>query len=465
MIKSSGKAEDIKIAYIGGGSRGWAWTLMNDLAKEKALSGTVYLYDIDYSAAVNNAIIGNRIRDSVPEAADWRYEAVPDYETALTGADFVIISILPGTFDEMASDVHAPEKYGILMPVGDSTGVSGTIRALRTLPMYREFAEKIREYCPEAYVMTYTNPMSVCVRVMHAVFPGIRAFGCCHEVFDTQKLLAAALREYTGVEAYYRDIDIEVAGINHFTWVTKAQYKGTDLYPLYKRLADDYGDSGYLGGKDENTLNFVFESAQMVKFDLFRRFGVIAAAGDRHLAEFCPTAWYLKNDEKIAAYKFGRTSVQWRKKDLQFRLARAARLLSGEETFKLRNTSEAGVDILKALAGLTEFKTNANYPNMGQMPQAAENVVVETNILFSRNGIQPVRTEIPLPPGVMALVDRVIRIQEMTVQAALSYDLNLAFQAFLLDQSNNLDFADSKELFDTMIQNTRRYLPEAYFCG
>ena len=101
-----------------------------------------------------------------------------------------MISIMPGTFDEMESDVHAPEKFGIYQSVGDTTGPGAVMRALRTIPMFEEFAAAIREYCPQAWVINYTNPMTVCVKTLYRVFPKIKAFGCCHEVFGTQKLLA-----------------------------------------------------------------------------------------------------------------------------------------------------------------------------------------------------------------------------------------------------------------------------------
>ena len=103
---------DIKIAYVGGGSRGWAWKLMSDLASADDISGSVDLYDIDYEAAEHNEIIGNRFNDLKDAKSKWTYRARKTLGEALTGADFVIISILPGTFDEMHSDVHTPEKYG-----------------------------------------------------------------------------------------------------------------------------------------------------------------------------------------------------------------------------------------------------------------------------------------------------------------------------------------------------------------
>lgn len=227
--------KNLKIAYIGGGSRGWAPILMNDLAKEPLLGGTVALYDIDYPAALQNEKIGNRLSAREDVKGKWIYKAEQELSTALTGADFVVISILPGTFDEMESDVHYPEKYGIYQSVGDTTGPGGIIRALRTLPMFRDIALAIKENCPNAWVINFTNPMTVCVRTLYKVFPEIKAFGCCHEVFDTQRILRDMVNSKLGVNATREDIKVNVVGVNHFTWFTEAKYKDVDLMP-YQRL-------------------------------------------------------------------------------------------------------------------------------------------------------------------------------------------------------------------------------------
>ena len=114
--------KDLTITYIGGGSRGWAWELMQDLALESAMEGEVRLYDIDRAAAECNAVIGNKISASPQAVAQWRYVVADSLASALDGADFIVISILPGTFKEMDSDISVPEEYGIYQSVGDTTG-------------------------------------------------------------------------------------------------------------------------------------------------------------------------------------------------------------------------------------------------------------------------------------------------------------------------------------------------------
>lgn len=202
--------KNLHIAYIGGASRAWARNLMNDLAQDDEIGGTIYLYDIDFEGAKMNEKIGNNLSAREDVKGKWKYIAVKSLQDALFGADFVVISILPGTFDEMASDVHLPEEYGIYQPVGDTTGPGGIVRALRTLPIFREFALAIKEYCPEAWVINFTNPMTVITRTLYKVFPEIKAIGCCHEVFGTQKLLIRILEEKFGIKAMRDDIRINV---------------------------------------------------------------------------------------------------------------------------------------------------------------------------------------------------------------------------------------------------------------
>lgn len=229
-----GTVNDVQIAYIGGGSRGWAWTFMTDLACEERISGTIRLYDIDRQAAEKNELIGNHLMSRKDAKGNWKFTVAGSLKEALTGCDFAVISILPGTFDEMEADVHMPERLGIYQSVGDTAGPGGMMRALRAIPMFAEIAEAIRDYSPEAWVINYTNPMSILVKTLYEVFPQIKAFGCCHEVFGTQKILKEIYELRTGRKVDdWHDVHVNVIGINHFTWFTEASCHGTDMFPLY----------------------------------------------------------------------------------------------------------------------------------------------------------------------------------------------------------------------------------------
>ena len=454
------KVENLKIAYVGGGSRGWAWGLMSDLASCDDISGDVYLYDIDYEAALHNEIIGNKFNDAEGAKSVWNYKAVKTAGEALTDADFVIISILPGTFDEMESDVHHPEKYGIYQSVGDTSGPGGIVRAMRTVPMIEEIAENVKKYCPNAWVINYTNPMTMCIQTLYRVFPEIKAFGCCHEVFGTQDVLIQALKSECGIEDVERhEIKVNPVAVNHFTWITKATYKNMDLFPIYAKFAEKYAETGYTENLETNWMNNHFASCQKVKFDLFRRYGWIAAAGDRHLAEFCEGKWYLKDPETAKSWGFSLTPVSWRKSDLAERLQKSEDLRCGKQEVKINGTGEEGVNQIRALLGLCELVTNVNVPNRGQIPNLPLGAVVESNAAFRSNDITPVMAG-EIPASIYAMVARVCAEQQMLNRAIAKRDVLEIRNLFVNDPLVTCSMDDAKKLFKEMVENTMAYLTD-----
>ncbi|MGC9523386.1 MAG: alpha-galactosidase, partial [Anaerolineae bacterium] len=285
---------EIKIAYIGGGSRYWAQMIMADLALTPELTGEIALYDIDYDAALRNVEHAKEIYGHPEAKTTFEVNAYRNAEEVFRGADFVILSILPGPMQMFANDIDIPKKYGILQTVGDTTGPGGISRALRSVPIYLDYAHQIMDLCPNAWVINYTNPMTLCTSALYAAEPEIKAFGCCHEVFGTQHMLAGLVQEHLDVPAPPRqEIKTDVAGVNHFTFAPRATWQGEDLYPL---LYEEMEREGFWRDRTEWSLEakangWWFSSQRLVAFDYLRNFGVLGAAGDRHLAEFVP--WYL----------------------------------------------------------------------------------------------------------------------------------------------------------------------------
>ncbi|MBN1522913.1 MAG: alpha-glucosidase/alpha-galactosidase [Spirochaetales bacterium] len=456
MPVNTEKLKNITIAYIGGGSLHWAYDLMHDLALDGDIEGTVRLYDIDIPAAQQNEIYGNRLAQHQKAASRWKYTVSNTLKEALAGADFVIISIFPGTFEDMRVEVHMPEEYGILQPVGDTVGPGGLFRALRLIPVFCEFARAIEEFAPDAWVINYTNPMSLCVATLYSEYPGIKAFGCCHEVFGTQKLLAAMVEEVFEEKYVQRDeIVINVLGLNHFTWLTRAFYKTEDLFPGFLKFADTYYTEGF--EKLESWQKNVFQCAHRVKFDLFRRFGCIAAAGDRHLAEFIPEK-YVQDKFSVAQWKFHLTTIEDRIIRRNNRIKEVAAHLSGEKPVVLEQSEEEGVRIMKALLGLGNFVTNANLPNMGQIHNCGQHAIVETNVLFMKDSACPVIAG-KIPGPLEETINGHIANQQLILKAALKKDQELAFQAFRNDPLVTCDDNDAEELFFKMLSGLAHCLP------
>lgn len=465
MKVKNGKCSEVRIAYIGGGSHGWAWTFFNDLAKEKELSGVVTLYDIDQNAAKLNRQIGERMMEQPEAEGKWGFEVRTSLkELLLEKPDFIVISILPGTFDEMESDVHCPEKFGIYQSVGDTTGPGGLVRALRTIPVFAEIGEAIREYSPESIVLNYTNPMTLCIKTLYHVFSGIKAFGCCHEVFGTQKILKNLYELATGDRGADRsEVIVNVQGINHFTWFDRASCRGVDLFPVYRDFISQNFEEGY-HDPDRNWMNGSFNCAHRVKMDLFIKYGAIAAAGDRHLAEFLPGDCYLKDPEMVHNWKFALTTVAWRKERQAEKNAQAVRLGNGEENLKLEPTGEEGLQMIKALCGLGRMVSNVNLPNTaGQISNLPLSAVTETNAVFYQGTIQPVMSG-ELSPKIHRLIMPHVENHERVLKAALECDFELAHEALMKDPLVNgkISEADGKSLLKEMLKNTRKYLPAGW---
>lgn len=459
MKREKGKVSELKIAYVGGGSRVWARTLMKDLAFEEALCGTVALYDIDVNAARDNAVIGTKISNMPQAKSQWKYEVAETLEQALTGANFVLLSILPQTFREMHAEVHIPEKIGIYQSVGDTAGIAGYMRAMRTAPIYIEFAEAIKKHCPNAWVINYTNPMTLCTRVLYEYFPEIKLFGCCHEVFATQTMLAQMYSTATGKPAPDRkEIKTDVTGINHFTWITKATYNGEDLFPIFEKISEEYGEKGFYHNEECAYPHGPGYCGNIVKFDFYKRYGILAAAGDRHLVEFLNNKWYLKDPETVAKNKFSLTSVDWRIEEKVRKDEMARKILTGEETIEMMPSHEEGVRQMKAILGLGDLLTNVNLPNKGQVKGYPMGAIVETNALFSKDSVEPIDAT-PLPKVVDALIIPHVYNHEAFIEALKARDAEMVKAIIANDpQCGGATYEEVSGVFDEIYEHNKEAL-------
>lgn len=446
----------ITIAYIGGGSRLWARSLMSDLAMEKDISGVVKLYDIDHEAALNNAKIGQMMMELPHAKGHFQFEVSSTLESCLKNADFVLISILPATFKEMEAYVHHPEKWGVYQPVGDTAGPAGIFRSLIMMPMFETIAKAIKEHAPSAWVINFTNPMTMCVQMLYHVFPQIKAYGNCHEVFHVQEILAQALDEQKGIKASRQSILINPLGINHFTWINQASYHDIDLIPVYEAYAKKYQEEGIYG--DRWIHHGPFGSAEKVKLDLFLRYGVIAAAGDRHLVEFLPQPWYVKDQETIKKWRFFLTPVSKRLEIKTKGNEAALRMIKGEEEVSITPSGEEGVRQMKALLGLHEMITNVNIKNEGQIPNLPLGHVVETNALFRKDQVRPIFAG-PMPKTPLELTRPHVHIHELLIKAFDHRSLKFAKEAILRDPFiQHLKPQEKLQMFDEIIQKLKPYL-------
>ena len=453
----------IKIAYLGGGSKLWARSFMQDLALAEGIRGEVSLYDIDQEAAVRNQKIATLIHAKPQAVSQFTYTVADTLEESLTGADFVLISILSGTFAQMRSDVHAPEKYGIWQTVGDTAGPGGVLRAMRTVPIYEDFARAIKACCPNAWVLNLTNPMSACVKALYDTFPEIKAFGCCHEVFHAQDFLCCVLKEQLGIEATRKDIYTDACGVNHFTWITEANYQNIDLLALLPAFMDKFYESGYFERGDHDAWKTdPFAYGNRVKMALYKRYGALAAAGDRHLVEFVNNRWFLADPETVSRWHCKLTTVDFREENQARQIADSIAMAEGELEVPLAPSGEELVQLLRAILGLETVVSNVNMPNLGQMPGLPMGAIVETNCVFTNGYVKPVTAK-ALPAGALALVRRASDNVDAVCEGIRERDLDKIFAAFMNQAlCSTLSWEEGEALFKEMCENTREYLAPYY---
>ncbi len=390
--------KDIKIAFIGGSSLN-VRNFTTLIQKENKISATVYFYDFDKTINEN----------------ETAYKTVKTIDNALIDADFVII-LLSETLDEMRPDILTAEKYGIYQTAYDSVGPLGIMRTLRIVPKIKYIAEKIKKLCPNAWVINFTNPLSVSVKTLYKTFPDIKAYGASYEVSKTRQLINSILGRN---QKDWQDIKVNVLGINDFTFLTQATCGGKDDLPKLKEFAKESYD------KDANR----------VRFDLFLRFDVLPATCDRKIVEFLPKNWYLKNLETVKKWGL--------EQDFEDEC---------EEIFKEL------VRQIEALLGLSDYVVNANMPNRGQMEGMPLGAIVETNVKFTKDCIKPMYAG-GLKSEVQALVYKAYAEEELAFSAGFYGDYENAFKALICDSLVDLDFKDSRSLFNEMLENSKQNLP------
>ncbi len=442
--------KDINITIIGGGSRLWAISFMKDLTLNKECRGKVTLYDIDGDASRNNVDVGERMLTINGEKGRFTYRALDDIEESLDGADLVIIAIEPGRIECRKADLLLPQDYGILQTVGDTTGPGGLIRARRALPLFFDFAEKIRKCCPNAWVINYTNPMTLCTAALYKAFPNIKAFGCCHEVFHTEDNLCRLVEQKWGVKPHRRELDVDITGVNHFTFMTRAYWNGHDLIKEIEKIVNDsetFKDRTEVAKERERSEKW-FECDSLIAYTFYKTFGVLGAAGDRHLAEFVP--WFLEDEKYLNSLGVIRTPYSWREKNAKEKREKVFK----DDELIASPSGEEGVDIMLSLLGGKELKTNMNMPNKGQISYLEKGRIVESMGIITKDKVTPLVSSDP-PLAIQSLIKRISDEMEIALNAIYEKDDNALFSAFLMDPLMRIPVKKARELFDKMLQEGR----------
>lgn len=433
-----------KIVFIGAGSLTFTRGLVRDLLTFPLLEdSTIALVDIDEE----RLDFAQRAVSAIIKRGGYRakVKAYTDRRRALPGADAVLCTILAGDFHVWRHDIEIPKKYGVDICVGDTRGPSGIFRALRTIPEMLAICRDMERLCPDAILLNYTNPMAMLCRAMQRKST-LRVTGLCHSVQGTAMMLA----DWIG--APMDEITYVCAGLNHLAWYLEFRWNGEDAYPLIRKAVRRKKIS----------------DAEPVRNELFRHLGYYVTESSGHNSEY--SWWFRKRPDLIEKYCHHGTN--WNPGRYAYILkyyeaaektwrGEAKAWLDQGAPMPLERGHEYAAYIINAYMGGSPFEFNGNVPNTGLIPNLPENACVEVPVLATRRGFSPMYVG-PLPLQCAALTNLSATVEEMAVEAALTGDATLVFQAVAHDPLTAavLSLAETKSMVEEMFRRNRRHLPQ-----
>ena len=437
----------MKVTFMGAGSTVFAKNVLGDIMSTPALRECeIALYDIDGVRLEESYIMVTALNRNINEsrAKVEKYLGVENRKDALRGADFVVNAIQVGLYDPCTIiDFEVPKKYGLRQTIADSNGIGGIFRALRTIPVLKDFTDDMAEVCPNAYFLNYTNPMAQLAGYLGRYTP-IKSVGLCHSVQGCSRNLLKDL----GIE-YKEPLRESIAGINHMGWLLELEdADGNDLYPEIRERAIAILESGKTDHHD------------LVRYEYIRRLGYYCTESSEHNAEYNNFFIKAKYPELIERYnipldEYPRRCINqienW-KKDRE-------KYMHNDVTHT--RTTEYASYIMEAIVTDIPYKIGGNVINNGLIPNLPAEACVEVACLVNKNGIQPCAQK-PLPLQLAAMNSAMIGVQLLTIEAAVTQKKETIYQAAMLDPhtSSELSIDEIIRLCDDLIEAHGSYLPK-----
>jgi alpha-galactosidase len=425
-----------KIAFIGAGSVEFTKHLLTDIFKFSDLRGvTISLHDIDPGRLETAGMMARWTSDQLGAGA--QVEEHLERRAALDEADFVIIMVQIGMHEATLLDFEIPRRYGLKQTIADSMGIGGIFRGLRTIPFVLELAQEMRQLCPRALLLNYTNPMSILMEALYTVHPEIKSVGLCHSVPYT----AREISSYIGVD--HEELLYECAGINHIAWMTRLEVDGEDAYPrLFEAMEDPE-----IYARDK------------VRFELMRRFGYFVTESSEHNAEYTP--YFLRDDALIERFDVPVGEYIRRSERNLLRYAEIRRKLLAGESFTLERSVEYGSLIIHSLVTGQSRKIYGNVENTGLVTNLPNRCCVEVPILVDETGLRPCYFG-DLPPQLAATCAPHTAVQNLTVRAALEGKREHVYHAAMVDRHapSVLSLDEIGAMVDELIEAHGDALPE-----
>ena len=437
----------MKVTFMGAGSTVFAKNVLGDVMSTPALRECeIALYDIDGQRLEESYIMITALNRNINEnrAKVSKYLGVENRKDALRNADFVVNAIQVGLYEPCTViDFEVPKKYGLRQTIADSNGIGGIFRALRTIPVLKDFTDDMMEVCPNAYFLNYTNPMAQLAGYLGR-YTGIKSVGLCHSVQSCSRGLLNAL----GIE-FKEPIREKIAGINHMGWLLELEdADGTDLYPEIRKRAIAKLESG-----DK-------EYYDLVRYEYIRRFGYYCTESSEHNAEYNNFFIKAKYPELIERYnipldEYPRRCInqiaRWNDDKVKY--------LNDEVSHERSN--EYASYIMEAIITDNAYKIGGNVINNGLITNLPDEACVEVACLVNKNGIQPCRQgALPLQLAAMNMLN--INVQLLTIEAAVTLKKEAIYQAAMLDPhtSSELSIDEIIRLCDDLIEAHGDYLPK-----
>lgn len=429
-----------KITFLGAGSTVFAKNVLGDCLLTPALRDSEFaLYDIDLERLKESETMLKAINNNTGNHG--KIVAYTDRKAALKDADYVINAIQVGGYEPCTvTDFEVPKKYGLRQTIGDTLGIGGIFRALRTLPVMFDFAADIEEQCPDAWLLNYTNPMSILTGAMLR-YTGVKTIGLCHSV----QICADHLLKHLDLP---RDnVRWNIAGINHMAWLLEISRNGIDLYPEIKKRAEQKQQAG--------------KHWDMVRFEMMKHFGYYVTESSEHNAEYLP--YFIKNSYPELIDKLNIPLDEYPRRCIaQIEGWKTMREeLVNNDRLSHSRTHEYGSYIMEAMETNQPYKIGGNVLNRGLITNLPDQACVEVPCLVDGNGITPTYVG-ALPPQLAALNMTNINVHLLTIEAAVTLKKEHIYHAAMLDPhtSSELSIDDIKSMCDDLIVAHGDWLPK-----
>ena len=437
----------MKITFMGAGSSVFARNVLGDCMCSEALRDSVFaLYDIDGERLEQSRTILEAIRKTKGGYGKIEcYLGVENRKDALRGANFVINAIQVGLYDPCTIiDFEVPKKYGLRQTIGDTLGIGGIMRGLRTIPVMADFARDMEEVCPDAWFLNYTNPMAILSGYMQR-YTGVKTVGLCHSV----QTCSRDLFEQLGMQDKLEGRRELIAGINHMAWLLEIKDKdNNDLYPEIKKRIDEKLNDPTFDNK--------------VRLEYIKNFGYYCTESSEHNAEY--NMFYIKSKypELIEKYnipldEYPRRCVEqianW-KKDYQEMLEKGVR--------EHNRSNEYASHIIESIVTNTPYEIGGNVLNEDRLiTNLPKEACVEVPCLVNGMGVRPCYVgALPVQCAAMNMTN--INVQLLTIEAAKTLKKEHIYQAAMLDPhtGSELDIDTIKKMVDDLIEAHGDYLPK-----